>query len=194
MEIIMARKTQISKEVILEAAFQKLIRDGYASINIHSLAKEIGCSTQPIAWHFDNMDGLRKELFYYSVRYVKDLYKRENESTTAFYEAVALGAVTLAVEKPNLYKYLYMENQHGFDMKEVTQAVTLDNVDELIQELMQSQQMSVEQVRSYLMHLDVYIHGICDLVATGFAPFPKETVLQMVRSASDAFLMQIKAM
>ncbi len=34
----MARKTKISKEVILEAAFQKLIREGYASINITSLA------------------------------------------------------------------------------------------------------------------------------------------------------------
>ena len=31
----MARKTQISKEVILEAALKMLIRDGYAAININ---------------------------------------------------------------------------------------------------------------------------------------------------------------
>ena len=44
----MARKTQISKEVILEAALKMLIRDGYSAINIKTLSKEIGCSTQPL--------------------------------------------------------------------------------------------------------------------------------------------------
>ena len=48
----MARKTTISKEVILEAALKMLIRDGYASVNVKTLAAEIGCSTQPIVWHF----------------------------------------------------------------------------------------------------------------------------------------------
>ena len=58
----MARKTQISKEVILEAALKMLIRDGYSAINIKTLSKAIGCSTQPLVWHFDNMEGLRKAL------------------------------------------------------------------------------------------------------------------------------------
>ncbi len=55
----MARKTTISKEVILDAALKMLIRDGYASVNVKTLAAEIGCSTQPIVWHFENMEGLR---------------------------------------------------------------------------------------------------------------------------------------
>ena len=37
----MARKTQISREVILEAALKMLIRDGYAAVNIKTLSKEI---------------------------------------------------------------------------------------------------------------------------------------------------------
>lgn len=51
----MGRKTQISKEVILEAALKMLIHDGYAAINIKTLSQEIGCSTQPLVWHFENM-------------------------------------------------------------------------------------------------------------------------------------------
>ena len=51
----MARKVTVSKEVILDSALAMLIRDGYSSINIKSLAAEIGCSTQPIVWHFENM-------------------------------------------------------------------------------------------------------------------------------------------
>ncbi len=35
----MARKTQISKEVILETALKMLIRNGYSSVNIKTLSK-----------------------------------------------------------------------------------------------------------------------------------------------------------
>ena len=51
----MARKTTIGKDVILEAALQMLIVDGYESINIRTLAEKIGCSSQPLVWHFENM-------------------------------------------------------------------------------------------------------------------------------------------
>ena len=58
----LARKVQISKEMILQAALEMLIRKGYSAINIKTLSKEIGCSTQPLVWHFENMEGLRKAL------------------------------------------------------------------------------------------------------------------------------------
>ena len=45
----MGRITTITKERILEAAFDMLVRDGYSNVNIKTLAAEIGCSTQPIS-------------------------------------------------------------------------------------------------------------------------------------------------
>ena len=69
----MARKTQISREVILEAALKMLIRDGYAAVNIKTLSKEIDCSTQPLVWHFGNMEKLRKALAEYALDYAKEV-------------------------------------------------------------------------------------------------------------------------
>lgn len=63
----MGRKTRISKEIILRKALEMLIRDGYSSINIKTLSKEIGCSTQPLVWHFGNMEGLRNALAEYAL-------------------------------------------------------------------------------------------------------------------------------
>lgn len=68
----MGRKTQVSKDVILQAALEMLIRDGYSAINIKTLSKEIGCSTQPLVWHFENMDGLRKALANYALMYANE--------------------------------------------------------------------------------------------------------------------------
>lgn len=62
-------RTQIPKEAILKAALRKLIRDGYSSLNIKSIAEEIGCSTQPISWHFGNMETLRRALAEFALNY-----------------------------------------------------------------------------------------------------------------------------
>ena len=67
----MARKVSITKDMILEAALRMLIRDGYPSINIKTLAAEARCSTQPIAWHFENMEGLRRALTVYAREYAE---------------------------------------------------------------------------------------------------------------------------
>ncbi len=70
----MGRKTRITKEHILQAAMQILLREGYASINIKTLAAEIGCSTQPIVWHFENMAGFQKAFLEYCIAYTKEQF------------------------------------------------------------------------------------------------------------------------
>ena len=56
----MPRSVQITKEKILTAALDVLIREGYSAVSIKSIARELNCSTQPIAWQFGNMDNMRK--------------------------------------------------------------------------------------------------------------------------------------
>jgi len=65
----MPSSPKVPKEKILKAALDLLIREGYGAINIKALAKEIGCSTQPISWHFGNMDGLRRSLTEHALTY-----------------------------------------------------------------------------------------------------------------------------
>ena len=65
----MPRQVQITKDRILKAAMDVLIRDGFSAVNIKSVAKELGCSTQPIAWQFGNMDNMRKALAKGAVAY-----------------------------------------------------------------------------------------------------------------------------
>ena len=65
----MPSSPKIPKETILQHALEMLIQDGYASINIKALAARIGCSTQPISWHFGNMENFRNALTEYALVY-----------------------------------------------------------------------------------------------------------------------------
>ena len=98
----MARKTTISKEVILEAALKMLIRDGYASVNVKTLAAEIGCSTQPIVWHFENMEGLRRALSGYAMAYAAKKAASSYENNLENFEFLGRAYVKMALKEPNL--------------------------------------------------------------------------------------------
>ena len=53
---------KVSKEQIIDAAVEVLHDDGFAAINARSVAKKLGCSTQPIYFSFKNMDELKAAL------------------------------------------------------------------------------------------------------------------------------------
>ena len=59
----MARKEQITKEVILKGAFELLKEQGIENVTARKLATHIGCSTQPIFRVYENMESLRNDLF-----------------------------------------------------------------------------------------------------------------------------------
>ena len=185
----MARKTQISKEVILETAFQKLLREGYASINITTLAKEMGCSTQPIAWHFGNMEGLRTELLDYCVRFLGRVFcgmKREHIAEQL--EDIAAGYIELAFEYPNLYRYFYMSDVDGRKMNELTGHLRADNYEKAIGLLVQEYGCSREAALQHMIDLHMYVHGIASYVVTQRGFSSKEAVMQMIHEANEAFL------
>ena len=188
----MARKVQIGKEVILDAAFHMLLEEGYAGINITSLAKRIGCSTQPIAWHFGNMDGLRDALLDYALSFLKDLFVVQDEGATNILEGIATGYINLAVDYPNLYKYLYMMEQDGQKIAEVVQSLRAVNLDKVIQMIEKELGISKKSAEEYLLNLQIYVHGIAVFAITKVASPSKEVMMNMVHNANMAFLNQIK--
>ena len=128
----MARKTQISREIILDTAFRMLIRDGYSAMNITSLAREIGCSTQPIAWHFGSMDGFRDALLKYSLEYIRNHFKNSGDTTVSMLEEIQQRYIDLAFDAPNLYRYLYMTDQDRVQTEALVQALRFPNYDKIL--------------------------------------------------------------
>ena len=104
----MARKIQISRERILQIALEMLIDGGYQSINIKSLANEIGCSTQPISWHFGHMGGLRKALADYALAYANAKMRSASSKGLAAFTNVGAAYIDIAFDEPKLFQYLYL--------------------------------------------------------------------------------------
>lgn len=184
----MGRKTQITREMILETALRMLIRDGYASITVKTLAAEIGCSTQPIVWHFENMVGFRKVFFEYCIEYAKSQFTVWNGSMDDLLTETARGYITIACNMPHLFRFVFVDNKEDCKASEVVQKLQLDNTSKIIELLCSEKGISRQQAASFLMNYEFYIHGIASYTASGFCNYPEEEIVVMANRAKDAFL------
>jgi len=184
----MARKTTISKEVILDAALKMLIRDGYASVNVKTLAAEIGCSTQPIVWHFENMEGLRLALSEYAIAYAAKKAASGSEDKLESFEFLGRSYVKMALKEPNLFKFLYLgESPMGkpYSLKDVGRAKNKAMINMIAHQTGLNEEQTIRFVRNTI----IYSHGIATMLATGVLKGTEKEMMEMINKAADAFIL-----
>ena len=186
----MARKVTITREVILDAALKMLIRDGYASVNVKTLAKEIGCSTQPVVWHFENMEGLRLALSQYAKEYAAKKAVSGFENELQSFEFLGRSYVRMALKEPNLFKFLYLgESPMGkpYDLKNIGRSKSHK---EMIAKMCEQTGLGEEQVLRFVRNTLIYSHGIATMVATGVFKGTEKEMMTMINDAADAFILR----
>ena len=103
-----------SREQIIDAAVAVLRDDGFSAINARSVAKKLGCSTQPIYFSFKNMDELKAALTERAIELhtqrVRDSL-RAHEGSDSRYSSYGMGFVKFAAEEKQLFRWLYLEGE-----------------------------------------------------------------------------------
>ena len=106
-----ARK--ISKDAIIDAAVEVLRDSGFSAVNARSIARKLGCSTQPIYFSFQNMDELKAALTERAIcmhtQRVRDSL-RAHEGNDTRYSSYGMGFVKFAAEEKQLFRWLYLES------------------------------------------------------------------------------------
>ena len=105
---------KVSKEQIIDAAVDVLRDDGFSAINVRSVAKKLGCSTQPIYFSFRNMEELKAALTERAIQMhtqrVRDSL-RIHEGNDSRYSSYGMGFVKFAAEEKQLFRWLYLEGE-----------------------------------------------------------------------------------
>ena len=189
----MPRNVQITKEKILTAALDILIRDGYSAVNIKSIAKELECSTQPIAWQFGNMDNMREVLTQEAVAYANQkMIPTSTNCIEAFWQ-IGNAYINLAFDTPNLFRFVYMGESKNYCRGEFDSILTDKGNAVLIDKLYQYLNIRKEQADMLFQRMIVYTHGIVSLVAAGVLNCTKEQVYSIVKDFGSDLLSLVGA-
>ena len=186
----MSRYPRISKELILQTSLNLLIRNGYASVTIKNIAKELHCSTQPISWHFGSMNGLREALLVRALQYVHEKYSfRTPNAFLSFYLTGKLH-IDMALNTPHLFRFLYL-GESGMQLNNLTSTihyldVTHPSTDTV--EIAHSLNITLEKATYLTQSMILYTHGLSSLIATGAITDSIEVINNMFTNTSIQLL------
>ena len=162
----MPPQKRIFQQDILQAAVQLVAQRGPQALSVRSLAREMGCSTQPIYSAFDSMDALHAAL----IDYVREHYLRAQASS---YKQVAISFLNFARSQKNLFRLVYLRQRPaGETMFEDP------NAPETIHQLEVSLELSQEKAAELHRRMEYYCYSMAVMMATGYLEFSEQQVGQ----------------
>lgn len=161
----MAPKTTISEDQILQAAFKLVRKKGWNELSARNLAKEIGCSTQPIYSAFKNMAELEERLIKIIQDFVMERYFLKGDSAEKFFE-IGMGYVQLAKKDREFYYLLYMSGRIPLSFENEIYPVSKELLLKRMQEDGVLSKLQLFQLKRLLKNLWIYTHGITSMIYT----------------------------
>ncbi len=164
------------KEDIIEVAYQLVKEEGFDCVNARRIAKELGCSVQPIFHNFTTMEELINEV--YQRIYAKyQEYMLCGEDKLRSYKQLGLSYIQFASDYPEFFKILFMKRT-DLNVEKFMMADALgDNIIKAGQEL---SGFSYEEQKKFHVKVWIFTHGIACLVATKTIQFSKNEIEELL--------------
>ena len=113
----MPPKQTITRDMIVEAAFQLVRENGISALSARNIAKALNCSTQPVYSSFKNMNSLEKEVIQMAARFVQEKYLISNAEQENNFMSIGLGYIAMARKEKNLFDLLYVSGKVPLDFE-----------------------------------------------------------------------------
>ena len=159
----MPTKIKISKDMILDAAFEIVRKDGMEKLSNRELASKLKCSIRPIYYQFENVEEMQKELYLkieqYFYKFILDNMVKEIPK----YKQVGINYIKFAKKEKKLFQTLFMTDvglspdafvlKAGEDYKEIEKLIKI------------SANIKEEDIKDFHTKMWIFCHGIATLVA-----------------------------
>ena len=154
---------KISKEAVIDAAVEVLRKEGFSAVNARSVAKELGCSTQPLYCSFGNMEELKAALTERAIQMHTQRVReslRSHEGNDSRYSSYGMGFVKFAAQEKQFFRWLYLEGeQFGPYQNDVLEP-------EVIQTLVDEFGYDEETAKKFHRDMVYYSYGLAILANT----------------------------
>lgn len=180
-------KQRITKEMVVEAAFELTRTEGVEAATVKQIAERLGCSVQPIYSYCDSMDGLRREAAKRTNAFIQQ-YISSRIDPTDFFRSTGYAYLSLAREEKHLFQLFITQTREGIaGFDDLYRTHTDPRVAGCIA---QALHVSQEAARELHLNMLIYTIGIGTILATVKPGIIDEEVAAQLENAHQAFLQQ----
>ena len=181
----MGRKTKITRDMILNAAYELLDGSGIGAVTIKLIAEKLGCSTQPVSWQFGSMTELKKELYLYAAGRIFGGLEEEMQGMDAIDAFFLTGVryLSIACDHPNVFRFLNVDDPIdtiGERLYNDASIFSFQFNEQSVRIFAEQYSIPIDQISEMVRDTVIYTHGLALMMLFDGKKLPKKDACRMV--------------
>ena len=171
----MPPKTKITRDMILDAAFEITRESGVEAVNARTISRRLGCSTQPVLYVFAKIEDIKKAL-YERVDQLHSAYLMRPGDAEDILLGIGLNYIRFAISEPNLFRFLF---QSGYASENsLLEMVDSEELTPVIAAMQAAMELSLAQTKKVFLSIAVFAHGYASIIANNSLAYDEGVVTE----------------
>ena len=183
----MSKIVSITKEMIIDAAFNITKEKGFSKLSNREIAKYLNCSIRPIYYQFKNSEDLMNELNKVMIKFFYDFLTNNMNDEMPKYKQTGINYIKFAKEEKNIFKVLFM-SKTNLSINEFIDAAD-GNFNEVEKYINMSTSLVGKDLKSFHVKMWLFTHGIATLIASGAVNLTDEEISNLLSSEFKALML-----
>ncbi|MDO4332940.1 MAG: TetR/AcrR family transcriptional regulator [Eubacteriales bacterium] len=182
-------KAKITKEMIVDAAFEVARTEGAENINARTVSERLHCSTQPVLYHFHTIEEIRNEAFRKADRFHTAYIMNVQGCYDNPMLEIAMRYIKFAETEKHLFRFLFQSNK--FVNRNLSDWVDDEKIIPIIRLIGEQGKIDGQQAKNLFTGIYMMMHGYASMFANNSMEFDEASI---IRNLQTAFLGMIGAM
>lgn len=173
----MPARRKINKDDIVNASVEIIREEGMESLNARRIAKELGCSTQPIFYIYSGMEDIKKDALRKIAKIFDEAMLKSNYDKPA-YKDIGRNYIKFAKEEPIFFKLLFNSeiNEGAIEFIQLT-----GSSEKIFETISNQTGMPKDKVQFFHLKMWLYVNGIANLVSNKTCDFSDDEIDNLLR-------------
>lgn len=185
----MPPKMKISRDMVIEAAFEIARAFGAERINARMVAQRLGCSTQPVMYHFAAMEELKKSAYQRADVFHAE-YLLNIEANQDVMLNIGLNYIRFAAQEPNLFRFLFQSGYGG--QRNLAELLDDEALEPVLSAMQTAMGLDMRQTKEIFVQLAMFAHGYASLIANGGLKYEEQEAAQRLTCAFRGAILAIR--
>lgn len=152
-------RARITQEMVVDATFQVARTAGAEQVNARTVSQELGCSTQPVMYHFATIEALKRAVYTKADRYHSDYLMKTEDIPLG----IGLNYIRFAVEETHLFRFLF---QSGFAVESsLPEMIDSKELAPVLTAMQGALGMNAAQAKQIFLTVALFTHGYASIIA-----------------------------
>lgn len=170
---------KVTKEMIVDAAFNLTRETGIENVNARTVSEILGCSTQPIMYHFKTIADLKRAVYEKVDKYHTEYLMNIPKTCNGLMLEIGLNYILFAVKEPNFFRFLF---QSGFIIENnLLEMIDSEELLPIISAMQTATGMNMKQTKTVFLTISMFAHGYASIIANNSLVYDEEVIKKQLK-------------